>query len=99
MTATSRDHTDTPGMFPPDRRASRRARKAAKLGRVTFRGWPADALEFFDGLAADNTKAYWQDNKPRYEQTVKAPMEELLAELASEFGEGKIFRPYRDVRF
>jgi uncharacterized protein (TIGR02453 family) len=26
-------------------------------------------------------------------------MEELLRELAPEFGEGKIFRPYRDVRF
>jgi uncharacterized protein (TIGR02453 family) len=26
-------------------------------------------------------------------------MEELLAELAPEFGEGRIFRPYRDVRF
>ena len=26
-------------------------------------------------------------------------MEALLAELAAEFGEGKIFRPYRDVRF
>ena len=26
-------------------------------------------------------------------------MEELLAELADEFGTGKIFRPYRDVRF
>ena len=26
-------------------------------------------------------------------------MEELLAELEPEFGEGRIFRPYRDVRF
>ena len=26
-------------------------------------------------------------------------MEELLAELASEFGPGRVFRPYRDVRF
>ena len=26
-------------------------------------------------------------------------MDELLAELAPEFGEGKVFRPYRDVRF
>jgi len=26
-------------------------------------------------------------------------MEELLRELAPEFGEGRIFRPYRDVRF
>jgi len=34
-----------------------------------------------------------------YEQVVKAPMEELLAELEPEFGPGKLFRPYRDVRF
>jgi uncharacterized protein (TIGR02453 family) len=66
---------------------------------VTFRGWPAEALEFFEGLEADNTKAYWQDNKKLYDESVKAPMEALLAELAPEFGEGKIFRPYRDVRF
>ena len=66
---------------------------------MTFRGWPAEALEFFDGLEADNTKAYWQDNKPLYERAVKAPMDALLTELAPEFGEGKIFRPYRDVRF
>jgi len=26
-------------------------------------------------------------------------MEELLAELAPEFGEGRVFRPYRDTRF
>ncbi|MGH3746450.1 MAG: DUF2461 domain-containing protein, partial [Micromonosporaceae bacterium] len=32
-------------------------------------------------------------------EAVRAPMEALLAELAPEFGEGKIFRPYRDVRF
>lgn len=66
---------------------------------MMFRGWPAEALEFFDGLEADNTKAYWQDNKALYERAVKAPMDALLAELAPEFGEGKIFRPYRDVRF
>ena len=66
---------------------------------MTFRGWPAEALEFFDGLEADNTKAYWQDHKATYDACVKAPMEALLADLAPEFGEGKIFRPYRDVRF
>ena len=26
-------------------------------------------------------------------------MDELLAELATEFGPGRVFRPYRDVRF
>ena len=30
---------------------------------------------------------------------MKAPTEELLADLQRSFGEGKIFRPYRDVRF
>jgi len=66
---------------------------------VTFRGWPAEALEFFEGLVADNSKTYWQQHKDVYEGLVRAPMEELLGELAPEWGEGKIFRPYRDIRF
>lgn len=66
---------------------------------MTFRGWPVEALEFFEGLAAENTKTYWQQNKAVYDAKVRAPMEELLAELAPEFGDGRIFRPYRDVRF
>ncbi len=66
---------------------------------MTFRGWPAEAIEFFEGLEADNSKAYWQDHKADYEKLVRGPMEELLLELARAYGEGKIFRPYRDVRF
>jgi len=66
---------------------------------MAFRGWPAEAIEFYEGLEADNTRAYWQDHKQEYEDLVRRPMTELLAELAAEFGEGKIFRPYRDVRF
>ena len=66
---------------------------------MTFRGWPVEALEFFEGLEADNSKAYWQAHKEVYETVVRAPMEELLAELQPDFGEGRIFRPYRDVRF
>jgi uncharacterized protein (TIGR02453 family) len=66
---------------------------------MAFRGWPVEALEFFEGLEADNSKAYWQRNKAVYETQVRAPMQELLAELAPEWGEGRIFRPYRDVRF
>lgn len=66
---------------------------------MAFRGWRAEALEFFEGLEADNSKTYWQRNKGAYEQLVRAPMEELLAELAPEWGEGRIFRPYRDIRF
>ena len=66
---------------------------------MVFHGWQAEALEFFDGLEADNSKAYWQRNKDVYETLVRAPMEELLVELEPEWGEGRIFRPYRDIRF
>ena len=66
---------------------------------MAFAGWPIEAIEFYEGLEADNSKVYWQDHKAVYDRRVKAPMEELLAELADEFGAGKIFRPYRDVRF
>jgi uncharacterized protein (TIGR02453 family) len=66
---------------------------------VTFRGWPSEALEFYEGLSADNSKAYWTAHLAFYEEQVRGPMEELLAALEPEFGSGKIFRPYRDVRF
>jgi uncharacterized protein (TIGR02453 family) len=66
---------------------------------MTFKGWPVDAVEFYEGLQADNTRTYWQEHKSVYERCVKAPMEELLAELADDFGAGRVFRPYRDVRF
>ena len=66
---------------------------------MAFEGWPAEALEFYEGLEADNSKAYWTAHKAVYEQHVLRPMTELIEELSADFGEGKIFRPYRDVRF
>jgi uncharacterized protein (TIGR02453 family) len=66
---------------------------------ASFKGWPERALEFYEGLEADNSKAYWLDHKEVYERDVKAPMEVLLAELSKEFGDTRLFRPYRDVRF
>jgi uncharacterized protein (TIGR02453 family) len=66
---------------------------------MTFEGWPAEALEFYEGLAADNSKSYWLAHKHVYDECVLAPMRELLAELEPEHGESHIFRPYRDVRF
>lgn len=66
---------------------------------MTFNGWPEEALDFFDGLAADNSKTYWQAHKHVYEDSVLGPMTELLDELAAEHGDFKIFRPYRDLRF
>ncbi|MBF9067362.1 DUF2461 domain-containing protein [Streptacidiphilus fuscans] len=66
---------------------------------MSFQGWPAEALEFFEGLEADNSKTYWTSHKDAYERCVREPLEQLLEELAPAYGEGKIFRPYRDVRF
>jgi uncharacterized protein (TIGR02453 family) len=66
---------------------------------VAFRGWPVEAVEFYEGLEADNSKTYWTAHKAVYDEKVQAPMRELLAELEPEFGSAKIFRPNRDVRF
>ena len=66
---------------------------------MSFPGFPEQALDFYEGLEADNTKAYWTDHRAVYEQCVRAPMQELLAALEPEFGPAKLFRPYRDVRF
>ena len=66
---------------------------------MTFTGWPAEALDFYDGLAADNSKTYWTAHKATYEELVLGPMTELVDELGPEFGDTKIFRPYRNLRF
>ena len=66
---------------------------------MAFKGWKPQAIEFYEGLEADNSKTYWQAHKGEYDELVLRPMEALLDELAPEFGEGSIFRPYRDVRF
>ena len=64
-----------------------------------FTGIPVAALDFYEDLEADNSKSFWTEHKHVYEQSVRAPLEALAAELADEFGEAKLFRPYRDVRF
>lgn len=66
---------------------------------MVFRGWSDAAIDFWDGLDEDNSKAYWTARKAQYDEHVRAPMDSLLADLAPEFGTGKVFRPYRDVRF
>jgi uncharacterized protein (TIGR02453 family) len=66
---------------------------------MSFQGWPAEALEFYEGLEADNSKDYWTSHKDVYERCVREPMERLLEELVGAYGEAKIFRPNRDIRF
>src|SRR4051794_10745030 len=74
-------------------------RTVTRLGAVEFTGFPVAALDFYDDLEVDNTRSFWEKHKEVYATAVKAPMTALTAALAPEFGEAKIFRPYRDVRF
>ncbi|MBW4033537.1 MAG: DUF2461 domain-containing protein [Acidobacteria bacterium] len=64
-----------------------------------FEGFGPHALDFFERLEIDNTRAFWLANKAQYDAEIAAPMQALAAELAPRFGEPKVFRPYRDVRF
>lgn len=66
---------------------------------MTFTGFPVAALDFYDDLEVENTKAFWDAHKAVYAEAVKAPMVALTDELAEEFGPAKLFRPNRDVRF
>ncbi|GAA2073844.1 DUF2461 domain-containing protein [Aeromicrobium halocynthiae] len=64
-----------------------------------FDGFPEAALDFYDDLELDNTKAFWEEHRHVYDASVAAPMRALVAGLEEEFGPAKVFRPYRDVRF
>ena len=61
--------------------------------------FPADAMAFYRELQEDNSREFWHANKRRYDDDVRGPLAEVTALLADEFGEAKLFRPYRDVRF
>lgn len=64
-----------------------------------FTGFSDEALLFYEGLEADNSRTYWTDHADRYERAVRAPMLALLAAVEPEFGPMKFFRPQRDLRF
>jgi uncharacterized protein (TIGR02453 family) len=66
---------------------------------MTFEGFAEAALDFYDDLEIDNTKSFWEAHKDVYKSAIAEPMKALTAALAGEFGDAKIFRPYRDVRF
>ena len=66
---------------------------------MTFEGISFAALDFYEDLEADNSKSFWTAHRHVYDEQVKAPLQELAAELALEFGPAKFFRPFRDVRF
>lgn len=66
---------------------------------ATFRGWSEPCQRFFIGLELDNSKRYFDANREIYELEVKGPMAALMDSLGDEYGQGKVFRANRDIRF
>jgi uncharacterized protein (TIGR02453 family) len=67
---------------------------------VSFEGFGAGAVGWFEGLERDNSKRYVDATRATLEGEVRGPFEEMLAELSGEFGgDVHVFRQHRDVRF
>ncbi len=65
-----------------------------------FLGFGPRAIAFFDGLKADNSKAYFDANRAVFEEQVKGPLGRLFEEAAERHGGTvKLFRQHRDIRF
>ena len=62
-------------------------------------GFPEAALHFYDRLELENTREYFTSHRHVYEDAVRGPIIALTDALADEFGDAKVFRPHRDVRF
>lgn len=65
---------------------------------MAFSGIPHDAIEFYEQLEADNSKAFWEANRDRFKQVVRGPAVELATALA-DYGDFHLFRPHNDLRF
>lgn len=68
-----------------------------------------DYIAFFLELAHNNNREWFQENKKRYEQSVKEPFEQFISDLIAKIAQDDanikispkqaIFRIYKDVRF
>ncbi len=77
-----------------------------------FEGFPSSFFEFFDELADNNERPWFNANKERYRDEVVAPITRLIAAMAPRLERiskhfvadprphgGSMFRIYRDIRF
>lgn len=77
-----------------------------------FPGFPEDFFRFFEDLEQNNQRAWFNENKPRYYESVVNPISEFIVEIAPRLHRisshyianpkphgGSMFRIYRDTRF
>ncbi|MEM8729352.1 MAG: DUF2461 domain-containing protein [Pseudomonadota bacterium] len=73
---------------------------------TAFDHYDPDALAFLSDLRANNSRAWFTEQKARYEQRIKAPSQDFAAQMAMALEavsghsiKSKMFRIHRDVRF
>ncbi len=76
---------------------------------TAFVGFRPDAMDFFRGLAANQTKAWYEAHKPDYERFVREPLSSLIVDLSESLRTAgvplqgdpsrSLFRLHRDIRF
>src|SRR5215472_12946236 len=54
------------------------AEQRGEEGPMAFAGWPEAALDFYEDLEHDNSKAFWTAHKDTYTTQVLGPMTELV---------------------
>jgi uncharacterized protein (TIGR02453 family) len=74
-----------------------------------FRGFPAAAFTFLNGLTANNTREWFEARRDVYESALRAPMKALIEEMDARLAvrapeitgtvKHSMFRIHRDVRF
>lgn len=62
-------------------------------------GFGPEAEQFFAGLEADNSRAYFTGHRDLFDRAVAEPMAALLDSLPARYHPFKTFRMNRDVRF
>jgi uncharacterized protein (TIGR02453 family) len=91
----------------------RRCEKGVAMEGQAFSGFPQDAFQFLKDLAANNNKAWFEDNKARFKKSLQNPAVDLIATLGPRLqsispgirydtrtnGSGSLMRIYRDTRF
>ncbi len=79
---------------------------------TTFNGLPADYFKFFNELKKNNNRAWFNDNKQRFRESVQEPLAAFVEAMAPRLKKiskhvvadprlngGSVFRIYKDVRF
>lgn len=81
------------------KKRTKSTRKNRKTRFAEFEGFPKKGLKFLRDLTKNNEREWFKANKATFDDFVKAPLDAFVADVEPEFGPGKVFRIYRDVRF